>query len=160
MGFLFCLYLAQMACGQPSILISDGHSTGKEHPLSLSTQSSNQTTDFVRDLGICSAPPGFATTNHVHGPSMVGLWVAVLLLRKHTTDRRQMQSHWYMGMMHGCALPHLQPGDNSGAIPVSKGQSFPPSFFQEFMPEGNRSGRVIYWGLVGKGAALERACTN
>ena len=87
---------------------------------------------------------------------MVGLWGAVPLPGEHTTDWRQLQSRRSMGTMHGRALPHLQPGDNGGAIPVSKGQSFPPSFFQEFVPGGNRSRRVIYWGLVGKGAALER----
>lgn len=91
---------------------------------------------------------------------MVGVQGAVPLPGEHATDRGRPQSCWCTGTMHGHALPHLQPGDNGGAIPVSKGQSFPPSLFQEFMPGGNRSRRVIYMGRAGKGATLEREETT
>lgn len=91
----------------------------------------------------------------VHGPSTAGLWGAVPLPGEHTADQQRLQSHRCGWTMRGCALPHLQPGDNSGAIPVGKGQSFPPSFFQEFVPGGNRSKRVVYWESGEKGTALE-----
>lgn len=86
-------------------------------------------------------------TGTMHGDSALGQCTGTV-----HGDDAQVQC---MGTMHRCALPHLQPGHNSGAIPVCKGQSFPPSLFQEFMPGGNRSRKMIYRGLVGKGTALE-----
>lgn len=97
----------------------------------------------------------FYNGHDVHGLSTVGLWGAVPLPGEHTTNQQQLQSHRCVGTMRGCALPHLQPGDNSGAIPVGKGQSFPPSLFQEFVPGGNGSRRVVYWESGEKGTALE-----
>lgn len=98
----------------------------------------------------------FRNGHAVHGPSTVGLWGAVPLPGEHTADQQQLQSHRRVGTMRGCALPHLQPGDNGGAIPVGKRQSFPPSLFQKFVPGGNRNKRVVYWELEEKGTALER----
>jgi len=49
---------------------------------------------------------------------MAGLRGAVPLPGEHAADRRRLQSCRCVGTVHGRALPHLQPGDNGGAIPV------------------------------------------
>lgn len=91
---------------------------------------------------------------------MVGLEGAAPLLGSTLQTKGISRAAGAWGQCTGTLLPHLQPGDHRGAIPVSKGQSFPPSLFQEFVPGGNRSRRVIYCGLAGKGASLEREETT
>lgn len=92
------------------------------------------------DLGISSVLPGLVGLSHMHGPSMVG----------HGGTHRAVGTAWGQSM-----ATHLQPGHNSGTIPVGKGQSFPPSLFQEFVPGRNKRRRVIYGGLVGIEEVLE-----